>query len=72
MIKFAYVVPGDEAGFTKYIEVTLDKIWSYTRWSNEILSRTFLGQSEQMLLLTFLAKSYPFASAEIQMSCTIH
>ena len=24
MIKFAYVVPEDEAGFTKYIEVTLD------------------------------------------------
>ena len=24
MIKFAYVVPEDEVGFTKYIEVTLD------------------------------------------------
>ena len=24
MIKFAYVVPEDEAGFTQYIEVTLD------------------------------------------------
>ena len=24
MIKFAYVVPEEEAGFTKYIEVTLD------------------------------------------------
>ena len=24
MIKFAYVVPEHEAGFTKYIEVTLD------------------------------------------------
>ena len=24
MIKYAYVVPNDEAGFTKYIEVTLD------------------------------------------------
>ena len=24
MIKFAYVVPEDEAGFTKYIELTLD------------------------------------------------
>ena len=24
MIKFAYVVQEDEAGFTKYIEVTLD------------------------------------------------
>ena len=24
MIKFAYVVPEDAAGFTKYIEVTLD------------------------------------------------
>ena len=24
MVAFAYVVPGDEAGFTKYIEVTLD------------------------------------------------
>ena len=24
MIKFAYVVPEDEAGFTKYIEVILD------------------------------------------------
>ena len=24
MIKFAYVVTEDEAGFTKYIEVTLD------------------------------------------------
>ena len=24
MIKFAYVEPEDEAGFTKYIEVTLD------------------------------------------------
>ena len=24
MIKYAYVVPEDEAGFTKYIEVTLD------------------------------------------------
>ena len=24
MIKFSYVVPEEEAGFTKYIEVTLD------------------------------------------------
>ena len=24
MIKFAYVVPEDESGFTKYIEVTLN------------------------------------------------
>ena len=24
MIKFAYVLPEDEAGFTKYIEVTLE------------------------------------------------
>ena len=24
MIKFAYVIPEEEAGFTKYIEVTLD------------------------------------------------
>ena len=34
MIKFAYVVPEDEAGFTKYIDVTLD---GYTRRSGVIL-----------------------------------
>ena len=28
MIKFAEVVPEDEAGFTKYIEVTLNSYWS--------------------------------------------
>ena len=77
MIKFVYVVPEDEEGFTKYIEVTLygyksgQLVWSYTRYSNEILSRTFLGQSEQMLLVTFLAMSFHFGSAEIQMRCTI-
>ena len=62
----------EEAGFIKYTEVTLDGYRSYTRCSNEILSRTFLGQSEQMLLVTFLAMSFPFGSAEIQMHCTIH
>ena len=68
MIKFAYVVLEEEAGFTKYIEVTLySHVWSYTRWNNGILSRTFLGQSQQMLLLTFLATSFPFSSAKIQM-----
>ena len=35
------------------------------------MSRTFLGLSEQMLLVTILAKSFPFGSAEIQMHCTI-
>ena len=46
-------------------------MWSYTKWSNEILSRTFLVQSEQMLLVTFLAKYFPFGSAEILMCCKI-
>ena len=27
MIKFAYVVPEDEAGFTKYMKVTLDSCY---------------------------------------------
>ena len=31
MIKFAYVVPEDEAVFTKYIEVTLDSCRSGVR-----------------------------------------
>ena len=36
------------------------------------MSRTLLGQCRQILLVTFLAKSFPFCSADIQMSCTNH
>ena len=62
-IKFAYVVPEDKAGITKYIEVTVD---SYR--SGDILDGTmkFLGQSEQMLLVAFLDKSFLFGHEEIQ------
>ena len=60
----------DEVGFTKYIKVTMDSYRSsYTIWSNGILSRTFLGLSEQMLLVAFWAKFFPFGSTEIQMRC---
>ena len=48
MIKFAYIVPEDEAGFTKYIELTLDN-HSSGKIELLILSTILLGQSEQML-----------------------
>ena len=74
MIKFAYVVPEEEAGFTKYIAVTLDSHKSGVILDTimKFCPEPFLGQSEQMLLVTFLATSFPFSSAKIQMRCTIH
>ena len=58
MIKFAYVVPEEEAGFTKYI-------WMVISLELYLMqSRTFLGQSEKILVI-ILAKSFPFGSAAI-------
>ena len=72
MIKFAYVVPEDEAGFTKYIEVTLDSLRSAVLlYGVAKYFQNFSGQSELMLLVSFLTKSFPFGSTETQMSCTI-
>ena len=64
----------DEAGFTKYIEVTLEGCKSGVILDGvmKFCPEPFLGQSEEMLLVTFLAKSYPVGYAEIQLGCTIH
>ena len=49
MIQFAYVVPEEEAGFTKYIEVTLDGYKSGVILDAVMkFVHNFLGQSEQM------------------------
>ena len=41
--------------------------WTFVwLWSYEILSTIFLGQSEQMLLVALLHKTFPFGSTEIQ------
>ena len=69
MIKFAYVELEDEAGFTKYIEVTLDGYRSGILLDG--VMKFCPEQSEQMLLVTFLATSFPVGSAETQMNCTI-